>query len=71
MNALERKYLFAGEVAVSSTVATLDARAEFVRLRQLLGSATPEASAEIDHKATLGLVRRWIGLEVDDEPTHP
>ena len=35
-------------VQVSYTVATLDARTEFSRLRALLGSATPEAREEVD-----------------------
>ncbi len=35
-------------LSVSYTVATLDARTEFSRLRALLGSATPEAREEVD-----------------------
>ncbi|MHB8564708.1 MAG: hypothetical protein ACYDDA_12360 [Acidiferrobacteraceae bacterium] len=35
-------------ISVSYTVATLDARSEFSRLRRLLGSATPEAQGELD-----------------------
>ena len=55
MNALFRRYGSTdGDLSVSHTVATIDARSEFAKLRRVLGAVTPEASAEIDR-----LVEVW------------
>lgn len=48
MNALALKYLSDGELHVSSTVATLEARAQFAKLRRMLSFNTQAHEVEVD-----------------------